>query len=175
MRDIVTRFTGEGRPDVAAAGAGSESRDPAFYASWLSALKSLDFDKLSRNAQVDYLFIRRTAETQIARANLKLDPNPPRKTDNTGIPGPRGRPGPAAGPVRSDDPVHAGGADRARREGVRVVRPRDAQGVARDGIRRRLEESGREDEGRRGRAGRSAADDQGPAGRGDRFPAGEPG
>jgi len=39
----------------------------------------IDFDRLSRNAQVDYLFIRRTAETQIARANLKLDPNPPRK------------------------------------------------------------------------------------------------
>ena len=67
MRDIVTRFTGEAL-DVADAEA-DRSRDPAFYASWLSALKSLDFDKLSRNAQVDYLFIRRTAETQIARAN----------------------------------------------------------------------------------------------------------
>ena len=55
----------------------------AFYTSWLAALKSLDFDKLSRNAQVDYLFIRRTAETQIARANLQLDPNPPRKADST--------------------------------------------------------------------------------------------
>ena len=69
-------------------------RDVAFYEGWLAALKSLDFDKLSRNAQVDYLFIRRTAETQIARANLKLDPNPPRKADSTGIPGPaRGREG----------------------------------------------------------------------------------
>ncbi len=43
---------------------------------------------------MDYLFIRRTAETQIARANLKLDPNPPRKPDASGIPGPaRGREG----------------------------------------------------------------------------------
>jgi hypothetical protein len=93
MRDIVTRFTGEGT-GRGGRGGGQESRDPAFYASWLSALKSLDFDKLSRNAQVDYLFIRRTAETQIARANLKLDPNPTRKADNTGIPGPaRGREG----------------------------------------------------------------------------------
>jgi hypothetical protein len=93
MRDIVTRFTGEGT-GRGGRGGRQESRDPAFYANWLSALKSLDFEKLSRNAQVDYLFIRRTAETQIARANLKLDPNPPRKADNTGIPGPaRGREG----------------------------------------------------------------------------------
>jgi hypothetical protein len=90
MRDIVARFTGDGT----GRGRGNGPRDPAFYTSWLSALKSLDFDKLSRNAQVDYLFIRRTAETQIARANLKLDPNPPRKADSTGIPGPaRGREG----------------------------------------------------------------------------------
>jgi hypothetical protein len=90
MRDIVTRFTGDGT----GRGGRPEPRDPAFYTSWLSALKSLEFDKLSRNAQVDYLFIRRTAETQIARANLKLDPNPPRKADSTGIPGPaRGREG----------------------------------------------------------------------------------
>ena len=39
---------------------------------WLKALQTLDFDRLSRNAQVDYLFICRTAETQIASANLKL-------------------------------------------------------------------------------------------------------
>jgi hypothetical protein len=93
MRDIVARFTGEGSGRGGRAG-GPPSRDPAFYTSWLSALKSLDFDKLSRNAQVDYLFIRRTAETQITRASLKLDPAPPRKADDTGIPGPaRGREG----------------------------------------------------------------------------------
>ena len=89
MRDVVTRFTGAG-----SAPGGQESRDPAFYAAWLAALPSLDFDTLSRNAQVDYLFIRRTAETQLARAKLKPDPNPPRKPDHTGIPGPaRGRDG----------------------------------------------------------------------------------
>ena len=87
MREIVTRFTGEGS-GRGGRGGGQDTHDPAFYTSWLSALKSLDFDRLSRNAQVDYLFIRRTAETQIARASLKLDPNPPRKADNTGIPGP---------------------------------------------------------------------------------------
>jgi hypothetical protein len=97
MREIVARFgsgvTG-GRGGGRGAGGTPVIRDPAFYASWLTALQSLDFAKLSRNAQVDYLYIRRTAETQIARANLKLDPNPPRKPDSTGIPGPaRGREG----------------------------------------------------------------------------------
>ena len=84
----------------AAAAAAEPPATSAFYTSWLAALKSLDFDTLSRNAQVDYLFIRRTAETQIARANLKLDPNPPRKPDNErhSRPGARPRradPGPA--------------------------------------------------------------------------------
>ena len=96
MRDVVAKFTGAGAGGRGGRGAGGGGpvRDAAFYEGWLAALKSLDFDKLSRNAQVDYLFIRRTAETQIARANLKLDPNPPRKADSTGIPGPaRGREG----------------------------------------------------------------------------------
>jgi hypothetical protein len=94
MRDIVARFSGGGGGGRGG-GRGSEgARDVAFYTAWLTALKSLDFDKLSRNAQVDYLFIRRTAETQIARASLTLDPNPPRKPDSSGIPGPaRGREG----------------------------------------------------------------------------------
>lgn len=93
MRDVVTRFTGA----TGGGGRGANSatpRDPAFYQSWLAGLKTLDFDKLSRNAQVDYLFIRRTAEAQIARATAKIDPNPPRKPDSSGIPGPaRGRDG----------------------------------------------------------------------------------
>jgi hypothetical protein len=99
MRDVVARFTGGagggGRGGGRGAGGGpSPVRDVTFHQSWLTALKSLDFDTLSRNAQVDYLFIRHTAETAIARANLKLDPNPPRKADSSGIPGPaRGREG----------------------------------------------------------------------------------
>ena len=95
MRDVVARFTGVPAGRGGRGGAPAQpARDPAFYAGWLDALKTLDFDKLSRNAQVDYLFIRRTAETQLARARLKLDPNPPRKPDNSGIPGPaRGREG----------------------------------------------------------------------------------
>ena len=154
--------------------ASGAARDVAFYTSWLAALKSLDFDKLSRNAQVDYLFIRRTAETQIARANLKLDPNPPRKTGRERHSGPGARPRRAhPGPVGSDDSVHAGRADRARREGIRLVRPGDAEGLARDGFRQRLEEGDREDEGHRRAARRPAADDHGSARRGGRLPARE--
>jgi len=94
MRDIVSRFSGQGGGRGGRGGGAAPVRDVAFYEGWLAALKSLDFDTLSRNAQVDYLFIRRSAETQIARARLTLDPNPPRKPDNSGIPGPaRGREG----------------------------------------------------------------------------------
>ena len=96
MRDVVQRFVGEsggrgGRGSTNSPGAG---RPRHYYLSWLEALKSLDFDALSRNAQVDYLFIKNAAERNIARMDLVLDPNPPRKTDDTGIPGvARGRNG----------------------------------------------------------------------------------
>ena len=93
MRDIVVRFTGN--PGGGRGGGGNTpQRGEAYYTAWLEALKTVDFDKLTRNAKVDYLFIRRTAETQIARARARLDPNPPRKPDSSGIPGPaRGRDG----------------------------------------------------------------------------------
>jgi hypothetical protein len=60
----------------------------------LQALQSLDFDALSRNAQVDYLYIRHTSEAQLARANAVPQQNIPRKTDDSGIEGAaRGRDG----------------------------------------------------------------------------------
>jgi hypothetical protein len=69
-------------------------RNRAFFEAWLKALKTLDFDKLSRNAQVDYLYIRKMADLQIARDGQVLPENPPRKTDASGIPGnARGRQG----------------------------------------------------------------------------------
>jgi len=75
-------------------GQGSQglARDRAFYEAWLKALRTLDFDKLTRNAQTDYLYIRKMAEQHIARDGVTLPSNPPRKTDASGIPGPaRGR------------------------------------------------------------------------------------
>jgi hypothetical protein len=103
MRDVVTRFntarragnnSGRGGRGAAPAEPSAPPVGKAFYTDWLAALKTLDFNTLSRNAQVDYLYIQRTAEVEIAREGLTLDPNPPRKTDNSGIPGAaRGRDG----------------------------------------------------------------------------------
>ncbi len=109
MRDVVTRFntarragnnSGRGGRGAGVPAEGQPATPPppppdnAFYNAWLTALKTLDFDALSRNAQVDYLFIKRTAETEIARAGYAIEPNPPRKTDNSGITGAaRGRSG----------------------------------------------------------------------------------
>ena len=94
MTDIVQRFRGpvrSGRGDASQAGA---PRDKAFYEAWLKALRTLDFDKLSRNAQVDYLYIKKMSEQQIARAGVTLPDDPPRKADASGLPGKaRGRQG----------------------------------------------------------------------------------
>ena len=95
MRDIVARFlAGAGGGRGGRSGAAAAPVDPKYYTEWLAALKTLEFDKLSRNAQVDYLYLKRTSEARIARAGLTLPQNPPRKTDATGIPGAaRGREG----------------------------------------------------------------------------------
>jgi hypothetical protein len=67
---------------------------PDFHRQWLAALETLDFDALSRNAQVDYLYIRRRCELAIAREGVPLPANPPRKQDDSGITGDaRGREG----------------------------------------------------------------------------------
>jgi len=92
MTALVQRFMGNaggGRGRGAAAPRGTE-----YYTRWLAALKTLDFDRLSRNAQVDYLFIKRRSELEIARANAVAQTNIPRKTDDSGITGAaRGRDG----------------------------------------------------------------------------------
>ncbi len=106
MRDIVGRFNsgrpgGGGRggrggqaPAVDPATAPASVSPNAYYNEWLTALKSLDFDRLSRNAQVDYLYIRWTAESEIRRAGETIPPGPPRKADTSDIKGqPRGRTG----------------------------------------------------------------------------------
>ena len=99
--DIVNLFRGAGAAGGRGGGRGGAPgaapapvRDAAFYQAWLEALKTLDFDRLSRNAQVNYLAIKRMSEQQIARANFVPETNIPRKTDDSGIEGPaRGRAG----------------------------------------------------------------------------------
>jgi hypothetical protein len=88
--DLFRTATGGGR------GQTPPRRDAAYFRQWLEALESLDFDRLSRNAQVDYLYIRRRSERRIERDGVALPPpeSNPRKPDDSGIPGPaRGRQG----------------------------------------------------------------------------------
>jgi uncharacterized protein (DUF885 family) len=97
MTEIVQRFRGSSgdRGGGGAAGArGSVVHNAQYYNDWLAALKTLDFDRMTRNAQVDYLFLKKRAELELGRLDNPLPTNNPRKTDNSGIPGSaRGREG----------------------------------------------------------------------------------
>ncbi len=100
MRTVVQRFVVPGGGPSGGRGGRGATNSPGggrprqYYLDWLTALKTLDFDGLSRNAQVDYLFIKKTSERQIARIDFVPEANPPRKTDHSGIPGAaRGRAG----------------------------------------------------------------------------------
>jgi hypothetical protein len=100
MRDIVTRFNAEGGRGGGRGGRGNAGAPggaaPAARENqaWLAALKSLDFDALSRNAQVDYLYIKWRAETDIAHASETIPPGPAFRPDASKILGkPRGRDG----------------------------------------------------------------------------------
>jgi hypothetical protein len=96
MRAIVQRFTGVsgGRGGRGSTNSPGSGRPRQYYLDWLTALKTLDFDALSRNAQVDYIFIKNACERNIARIDFVPEATPPRKTDNSGIPGAaRGRAG----------------------------------------------------------------------------------
>ena len=95
MTAIVERFVGPGGGrGRGATNSPAAGRSREYYQQWLESLKSLDFDRLSRNAQVDYLFIRNASERRLARMDFTPQANAPRKTDDTGIPGAaRGRDG----------------------------------------------------------------------------------
>jgi hypothetical protein len=94
MTDIVQRFRANSAAGARGAPDNAPARDAAFYTEWVAALNTLEFDTLTRNAQVDYLFIKKRAELEMSRLNKPLPRNNPRKTDNSGIPGvARGREG----------------------------------------------------------------------------------
>jgi len=93
MADVVQRFRGNPGGGRGANGP-APVRDAQYYNDWLAALKTIDFDQLTRNAQVDYLFLKKRAELELARLDKPLPKDNPRKTDNSGIPGvARGREG----------------------------------------------------------------------------------
>ena len=93
MTDIVNRYLGRGANLGGRDGRGGQGaplafvHDSTFYQNWLVALKTLDFDHLTRNAQVDYLYLKKLAELKLARQGPPLPTDAPRKTDNSGIPG----------------------------------------------------------------------------------------
>jgi hypothetical protein len=97
LRDIVARFNAEGRGGGGRGGRGAAPEPaaaPRDNRAWLTALRSLDFDRLSRNAQVDYLYMRWRAETDIAHETESIPPGPPFRPDDSKILGkPRGREG----------------------------------------------------------------------------------
>ncbi len=57
-----------------------------FYGDWLAALPKLDFDKLSREGQVDYLLLKNHLERELRRLDLP-PPKAAAKKDNSGITG----------------------------------------------------------------------------------------
>jgi uncharacterized protein (DUF885 family) len=92
MAPVVQRFRGTG--GGGGRGGAPATRPVTYYERWLAALKTLDFDRLSRNAQVSYLYVKKQAELEIARAAFKPETDAPRKTDDSGITGAaRGRAG----------------------------------------------------------------------------------
>ena len=58
MAPVVQRFRGTG----GGRGGAPATRPVTYYERWLTALKTLDFDRLSRNAQVSYLYVKKQAE-----------------------------------------------------------------------------------------------------------------
>ncbi len=94
MRDVVARFMSGAGGGRGGRGGGEATADAKYFTDWLAALRTLDFDSLTRNAQVDYLAIRHRAELYLSRVGKTIPPGPPRKPDNLDLRGtPRGREG----------------------------------------------------------------------------------
>ncbi len=89
MRDVVQRFRGvrgRGFGGMGGPGGANPASDVKYFSGWLAALKKLDFGKLSRDGQIDYLYLRNTLEVGLRRAS-NPPPPAPLKTDSSGIAG----------------------------------------------------------------------------------------
>ena len=70
------------------------ARTEGFYTDWLAALETIDFDGMSRPAQVSYLRLRHEIEVALLRMRTPAQENIPRRPDDSGIEGrPIGRTG----------------------------------------------------------------------------------
>ena len=87
MRTVLPKFR-PGRGGRGGAGRGGAA-PPAkeYFSGWRAALKTLDFAKLSRFGQVDYLFLRNTLDVQLRRLDQPSRPDIPPKADASGIAG----------------------------------------------------------------------------------------
>jgi hypothetical protein len=93
MAPVLERYRGGAGRFPGGGGGGGRNRGDRSTESakaWLDALKrGVEFDKLSRAGQVDYLLFQNQLKTQIAASEVKADPPKPREPDASGI---RGRP-----------------------------------------------------------------------------------
>ena len=133
MRDVVQRFIGRRRPRRTRRGATALAPDAAqYYRDWLAALKTLDFDTLSRNAQVDYLYIRKTAN---GRSRGSTSRSRPTRRARPTTPASRAPRAAASGLVfdLADEmiPYTPEQLIALAEQGIRVVRGGDEEGVAR--------------------------------------------
>lgn len=96
MRGVVRLFQPArgARGGAGRSGAGGGGMTKPFLTDGLAALKKLDFDGLSRPAQISYLALRNSIEGQIRRLDAPPAAETPAKTDASGISGrPLGRAG----------------------------------------------------------------------------------
>jgi hypothetical protein len=87
MRTVLEQFRRNrgGRGGPGRGNAAPPTKD--YYTGWLAALKKLDFGKLSRFGQIDYLYLRNILDVQIRRFEQPARADVPRKTDASGIAG----------------------------------------------------------------------------------------
>jgi uncharacterized protein (DUF885 family) len=90
MRGVVQQFrrgSGRGFGGRGGAGGGNAAPGKKYFMDWLVALGKLNFNKLSRDGQIDYLYLRNSIGVQIRRAGSQPPAAVPSKPDASGIAG----------------------------------------------------------------------------------------
>lgn len=87
MRTVVEKFRGRSGRYGGWGGSSPAAPDVPYLKGWLTALNRLDFNKLSRPAQIDYLYLRNSIDVQLAQAARPYAPGPQAVPDQSGIKG----------------------------------------------------------------------------------------